>query len=202
MNLVISSENLQTLQTDMRREIMRHLHGSSTRIPESLSEYILVRGMMTEVARDAIMRETVTHRGWFARSLLWRSAIQGGAESIPLMMLDILRDLNYDFRTPSAYRNSVLFDVADHGTVDSMQALLDHGFNIDETLGDCAKYTVGDTPLHCAARNENVDVVRFLVAKGANRELRNNVDAPERYRKTALELAEERMQFHGYSDIV
>ncbi|ELT99296.1 hypothetical protein CAPTEDRAFT_27724, partial [Capitella teleta] len=63
-----------------------------------------------------------------------------------------------------------LHEAANHGFADIVEALIDHGANVNDRGGEgCG----GITPLHDACACGNSDVIRVLLNKGADADLKD-----------------------------
>jgi len=69
-----------------------------------------------------------------------------------------------------------IFYAAQSGTVEDVKYFIEKkGVNVNTKRSDTTSLFLGETPLHTAAYYGNVEVVKYLISKGANINEKNNV---------------------------
>ena len=91
---------------------------------------------------------------------------KNGMDSCALNMVDIL-----DLKSADEYGSTALHVVCKYGNMRSMMRILDVGVGVGVNVNACD--INGDTPLHVAVQNGLLEVVRVLIDKGADVNIRN-----------------------------
>lgn len=87
----------------------------------------------------------------------------------------------YYWRVPEAWESGLLIGSIENNDLSGVRQYIEAGADVNSTF-------IGPTPLYFAIKNENVEIVKFLLEKGANANFQNNAI----YDKSLLYLAAEK----------
>jgi len=124
-------------------------------------------------------------------SALHRAVLKPNAKRVRFLLEDVKMnvDVHAQRRGVTGWKETVLYLAVIGGSASVISTLLDAGADVDETcLEDCARMS----PLHRAAIDNKIDILRLLISRGAN------VDVIDLKEKTPLHYAAEA----GNADIV
>ena len=133
------------------------LHAAAQTNSAEVLRYLISQGADVH-ARDSMGRTPLDMtRGLGEQAAILRTAMQGGDSPV--------------FQPPMADPAPQIFDVAAKGTVQDVERFIKTGISVN------AKDDRGWTPLHYAAeRNPNLDVLKYLIAQGADVHAKSNME--------------------------